>query len=246
MLSLALVGGGAGGPLSARVYELRTYTTEPGRLDALMTRFHDHTPRIFEKHGMENVLYTVPMEEKDGAGNTLVYFLAHESREAATASWQAFRDDPEWKAVAAASQVDGKIVSKVESVFLTATAYSPVMTAPQAAAAGVVFELRTYTTAEGKLPALDARFAGGEIDLFEKQGMKRVGFFHPLEEKDGSGRTLIYVMAHQSRDAATASWQGFRTDPAWVAMKTETEANGKLTEKVVAVFLAPTDFSPAR
>lgn len=107
-----------------RVFELRTYTTLPGRLDALHARFADHTMRLFEKHGMTNIGY-FSLQDEPLAKNTLIYILAHDSREAATASWQAFVADPEWQAVSEASQRDGKIVEKLESVFLDATDYSP-------------------------------------------------------------------------------------------------------------------------
>ncbi len=108
----------------ARVFELRTYTAPPGKLGELHARFRNHTLRIFEKHGMTNVVYLAPMDAP-AADNQLVYLLAHQSREAAKASWDAFRNDPEWKKVASESQVNGTIVSKVDSVFLTATDYSP-------------------------------------------------------------------------------------------------------------------------
>lgn len=103
------------------VYELRTYTTAEGRLPALHKRFKDHTLKIFEKHGMKNIIYWVP-EDKE---NTLVYVIAHKSRKAADASWDAFRNDPDWKKAFADSRKDGKIVTKVERQFLKATDYSP-------------------------------------------------------------------------------------------------------------------------
>lgn len=103
------------------VYELRTYTTAEGRLPALHSRFRDHTMKIFEKHGMKNIIYWVP-EDKE---NTLVYVIAHKSLEAADASWAAFRKDPEWQRVFKASREDGSIVTKVQKQFLTATDYSP-------------------------------------------------------------------------------------------------------------------------
>ena len=108
-----------------RVFELRTYTTLPGRLDALHTRFRDHTTRLFEKHGMTNVGYFSPQDEPLAA-NTLIYVLAHDNRDAAAASWQAFIDDPEWKMVSEESQRDGRIIEKLESVFMDPTDYSPV------------------------------------------------------------------------------------------------------------------------
>lgn len=105
----------------AMVYELRTYTTLEGRLDALNARFRDHTVKLFEKHGMKNVVYLTPIDKP----NTLVYLLAHKSKEAADKSFAAFRADPAWTLAREASEKDGKIVEKVESVFLNPTDYSP-------------------------------------------------------------------------------------------------------------------------
>ena len=108
-----------------RIFEMRTYTAHPGRLDALNARFRDHTTRIFEKHGMTNVGYWTP-QEAPLAENTLVYILAHDSREAGQASWDAFRADPEWAQVAEESQRDGRIVQNVDVLWLEATDYSKI------------------------------------------------------------------------------------------------------------------------
>lgn len=111
---------------AGNVYELRTYTTEEGRLPALHARFKDHTLKLFEKHGMKNVVYFTPID-KDGkpVGNKLVYLLAHKSLEVRTASFGAFGKDPEWIAARNASEKDGKIVAKVDYEFFTPTDYSP-------------------------------------------------------------------------------------------------------------------------
>ena len=110
---------------SGRVFELRTYTTNPDKLGALNTRFRDHTLRLFEKHGMQNVGYWVPSDEPKSA-NTLIYIIAHKSREAAKQSWSAFGKDPEWQKVAKESEAAGRILEKApESVFMQATDYSP-------------------------------------------------------------------------------------------------------------------------
>ena len=79
----------------SRVFEMRTYHTHDGKLDALHARFRDHTVGLFEKHGMTNIAYWVP---KDGDGNTLVYLLAYPSREERGRMWKAFLNDPDWKA----------------------------------------------------------------------------------------------------------------------------------------------------
>ena len=109
---------------SNEVFELRTYTTYPGRLDALNARFRNHTTRIFERHGIKNIGYWVPQDAKDHADNTLIYIISHPSRDAAAENWQSFRDDPEWTKAAEESQRDGRIVANVESVFMDPTDYS--------------------------------------------------------------------------------------------------------------------------
>lgn len=130
---LTLVAGFAAGAITqgtlaaqpqARVFELRTYTAPEGKLGELHKRFRDHTLRIFEKHGMTNVVYLAPLDAP-ASENQLVYLLAHKSREAAKESWSAFANDPEWKKVASESQANGRILTKVDSMFLTATDYSP-------------------------------------------------------------------------------------------------------------------------
>jgi len=128
-LALALTGGVLLAAVPAqsaeRFFELRIYTTAPGRLDALNKRFREHTNRLFEKHGMELVGYWTPVEGPESE-NTLIYILAYPSREARDAAWQAFRDDPEWQKAREESERDGKIVEKVESKVLTPTDYSPI------------------------------------------------------------------------------------------------------------------------
>jgi hypothetical protein len=109
---------------SSTVYELRVYHTYEGKLDDLLHRFREHTMQLFEKHGIKNVAYWTPTDDPL-KGKTLFYIIAHPSREAATANWQAFRDDPEWISVRNKSEANGKIVEKVDSTFLTLTDFSP-------------------------------------------------------------------------------------------------------------------------
>ena len=106
------------------VYELRTYTTLEGRLPNLHARFKNHTMKLFEKHGMKNVMYWTPTDEKT-ANNTLIYVIWHASPEAAKKSWDGFRADPDWHKARDESEKDGKIVAKVEAVYMKATDYSP-------------------------------------------------------------------------------------------------------------------------
>jgi hypothetical protein len=113
---------GPGG--GSMVYELRIYHTYEGKLDDLLTRFREHTMRIFEKHNMKNIAYWTPTDDPL-KGKTLIYVLAHPSRDAATANWKAFVEDPEWISVRDKSEANGKIVEKVDSTFMTLTDFSP-------------------------------------------------------------------------------------------------------------------------
>jgi hypothetical protein len=108
-----------------RFFEMRTYVAAPGKLDALNARFRTHTNKLFVKHGMELVGYWTPA---DGAAaqNTLIYILAYPSKEAREKAWKEFQEDAEWKRVRAESEADGKLVEKVESVFMKPTDYSPI------------------------------------------------------------------------------------------------------------------------
>jgi hypothetical protein len=110
--------------VDTRVFELRTYTAAPGKMEALHARFRNHTCKLFEKHAMTLVGFWVPSKSKGGE-QKLIYVLAFPSMEAAEKSWKAFREDPAWKAARAASEKDGKLVANVESVFLHPTDYSP-------------------------------------------------------------------------------------------------------------------------
>ena len=108
-----------------KVYELRTYTAAPGKLGDLESRFRDHTVRLFERHGMKNIGYWVPTDAPQSE-NTLIYVLEFPSRDAARASWDAFRTDPDWVEARAASEVNGRLATGVESVYMQATDYSPI------------------------------------------------------------------------------------------------------------------------
>jgi hypothetical protein len=109
---------------STTVYELRVYHAAPGKLGELLARFRDHTAKLFEKHGMKNIAYWTPVDELE-RGNMLVYILQHPSREAATANWKSFQDDPEWKRVKEESEANGKLAEKIDSTFMALTDFSP-------------------------------------------------------------------------------------------------------------------------
>ncbi len=229
-----------------RVYEMRTYYANEGKLDALLTRFRDHTVDLFEKHGMTNVGYFVPANNQD---NTLVYFLSYPNREARGKAWKGFMADPDWKAAYAASTKNGKLVAKVDKLFLQTTDYSPKLKI-KTSKKPRFFELRTYTAAEGKLGYLDYRFKQDTIDIFANNGMTNVAYWHPMADQEGHGNTLIYLLAYDSEEGRAEAWDGFRADPDWkaaVARSNERAGGGLLVKKgVQSTLLHSTDFSDMR
>ncbi|MEO6786159.1 MAG: NIPSNAP family protein [Chthoniobacteraceae bacterium] len=231
-----------------RVFEMRTYSAAPGKLDDLLARFRNHAVKLFEKHGITNIGYWVPIENTD---NKLVYVIAfpnREAREGADGSWKAFAKDPKWQSVQKASEANGKLVTKVESVFLSATDFSPAI--QPSVAAPRIFELRTYTATPGNLGRLLSRFRDHTVALFTKHGMTNVFYWTPMTDQKNADHTLVYMLAHKDADAAKASFAAFRADPAWVAAKkaSEKEGGGSLTvpDGVKSEFLKATDFSPTR
>ena len=224
-----------------RFYEMRVYYAAPGKLEALQARFRDHTIKLFENHGMENIGYWVPV---DNADNKLIYILAYPNREAREKSWKAFMADPDWQKAAKASEVNGRLVAKGESIFLNPTDYSPVIQ-PKAGSPERLFELRTYTAAPDKLGDLNKRFRDHTVKLFAKHGISNVGYWVPADKDKGADNTLIYIVAHKDKSAADQSWSTFRADSAWTSSKTASEVNGPLTAPngVKSVYMKPTDYS---
>ena len=228
-----------------RVYEMRVYYAADGKLDALNARFRNHTLKLFEKHGITNIGYWMPIDNPE---RMLVYFLAYPSREARDQSWKAFMADPDWQAAYKASEVDGKLVSKVESKFFQATDYSPAIGPSNASPR--VFELRTYTASPGNLAALQARFRDHTVKLFNKHGMTNIGYWTLMSDQKGADETLVYILAHKSQEAAKAGFAEFGKDPEWQAARkaSEEKAGGSLTTKggVQSLFMQATDYSPIR
>lgn len=224
-----------------RYFELRIYYCHPGKLNTLIERFTNHTTRIFEKHGMTNIGYWLPVNNADSA---LYYVLAYPSKEARDASWKAFGADPEWKQVAAKSEENGKILTKITSVFMTAAAISPIIKASRQGA-DRTFELRTYTCLPGKLPALLTRFKDHTLKLFEKHGMTNVAYWTTVE-KDSTQPKLVYILAHRSEEAGKKSFETFRADPVWIAARDASEKDGKIVEKIESIIMKPLPFSAIR
>jgi|SRR5581483_7526556 len=119
---------------------------------------------------------------------------------------------------------------------------SLLLTTVMAQPKGKVFELRTYTAAEGKLDALQARFRDHTMRIFKKHHMTNVGYWVPVDKPN----TLIYIISHPSMEAARENWAAFRNDPEWQKVQKESEANGKLTTHIESVYMEATDYSPMK
>jgi hypothetical protein len=221
---------------------------------------------------MESIGYWLPA---DSSQNTLYYILAYPSRVARDSAWNAFHADPEWIEIARKSEESGKIVEKVTSIFMNLSDISPALkpsrakatgsaatnpsgaapnstnptnnaaTATHGAAPNRTFELRTYYCPPGKLPNLLARFRDHTIKLFRQHGMESIAYWTTIDSA-GTQPHLVYMLAHPSKDAATANWAAFRSDPAWVSAKADSEKDGPIVEKTESIFLNPLPFSAIR
>jgi len=232
-----------------RLYEMRVYYAAEGKLEALHARFRNHTMKLFAKHGMENLLYSVPVG--DNPERKLVYFLSYPDRPARDASWKAFSQDPAWQTAQGESERDGRLVAKAVETFLLPTDYSPAALVATADAAPRVFELRTYIATPGNLPALNSRFRDHTVRLFAKHGMTNLIYWNLAPGQAGADSMLVYLLSHSSTEAAGNSFESFRKDPDWLQARaaSEKQAGGSLTvadKGVVSEFLVPTDYSPLK
>ena len=227
-----------------RVYELRTYHANPGKLDALLARFRDHTVELFKKHGMTNVAYWVPEKNEE---QILIYLMAYPDRKKRDEMWKAFANDPDWKSAYAASTKNGKLITKVDQVFMKPTEWSPAFEIEKQNP-DRLFELRQYTTNPGKLPNIHARFRDHTIELFKTHGMTNLTYFRLLPDQDGTDNTLIYFLAHKNGESRKQSFSDFSKDPKWKSARKASELDGKILIKggVKSILMKPTDFSPTK
>jgi len=231
-----------------RLYEMRVVEAAPGRLDALLSRCRDQETTLLARHGIGVLGVFVPTG--DNPGRKIVSVLAHPGREARDAAWKSLHEDPAWRTLLAESEKDGPLIANATATLLRTTDYSPAYDAARAARPRVV-ELRTYRATPGNLAALNARFRDHTVKLFETHGMTNLIYWNLPPDEPGADRMLVYLLAHDSEEAAKKSFGGFRQDPAWVAARTasETRAGGSLTEKeggVRSEFLVSVDgISPA-
>lgn len=235
----------------SKLYELRFYVTNPGKLPDLHARFRDHTMGLFEKHGMENIIYwTVSEGDKiDGedAANMLVYIVAHKDEAAKDASWQAFREDPQWKEVAKKSEEKGKILAKPpRAIFMKDVSFSPADETPGAKTdtPARLWELRQYNDGPERVPSTVDRFGSGEKEIFTKNGMQTVKFWTATDNI-----AFIYLLAHKDKPTAETSWKGFMGEfKAFMQKYRESHPNlpGGRGNGHEVRYLIPTDYSPLK
>jgi len=224
-----------------RFYELRIYYCHPGRLDALVDRFTNHTTALFEKHGMENVGYWLPTSNTE---NALYYVLAYPSKDAREASWKAFNSDSVWQKARNKSEESGKIVAKVTSIFMDPASISPRIK-PSTVSKERTFELRTYYIMPGRKEELIKRFRDHSLKLLAKQGIEHIAYWTTVDTT-GAQAKLIYMLAFPSEESGKKSWEAFRQDPEWIKAKAASEKDHQIVEKVESVFLKPLAFSKIR
>ena len=268
---LSVVTSGNAADKENKLFEMRVYYAAKGKLDALNARFRDHTLKLFEKHGITNVGYWVPVENPD---ERLVYVISHKDKAAADQSWKDFIADPVWKKAHAESEKDGKLVAKIERFWMSATDYSHATKSEKSDGKGV-YELRMYIATPHNLEHLNARFRDHTVKLFEKHGMSNVAYWNlaaadkttcgqvitamspagtpavDVDEKSpATPLALIYVLHHDSTDAAKKSFDTFRMDADWVKARdaSEKKAGGSLTAKngVKSLMMKATDYSPLK
>ncbi|GAA0879122.1 hypothetical protein GCM10009119_20900 [Algoriphagus jejuensis] len=223
----------------SKYFEIRKYYAHPDKLPDLLKRFEDHTLKLFEKAGMENIVYFVPDENTD---NSMTYILGYPSAEARDTMWASFMNDPEWKKAYEASHANGPLVAKVESTFMV---LAPELNDTPIPTGSGIFQMRTYHCFPDKIENIQARFRDHTRDLFKKQGLKNYPYWLTVE-KDGSQPKLVYLLGHDSEDAFNAAFERFRADPDWIKARDASEESGKIVEKVDAVFFKTLPFSPMK
>ena len=225
--------------ITSSYFEMRTYTVHDGKMPDLIQRFQNHTRALFTKHGIENVAYLLSEEEPD---KQLTFIIGYPSASERDIRWNNFANDPEWKAVAAASEANGKIVQKVDQVFMV---WAKDLNSAKTPKPSGIFQLRTYHLLPGKLDAIQTRFRDHTQALFEKQGLSNYPYWITVE-KEGLQSKLVYFLGHQNKEEFNAAFDRFRVDPEWIRVRDASEIPGKIVEKVDTKFYVSLPFSPMK
>ncbi len=225
--------------MKSTYFEIRKYYANEGKLQDLINRFQNHTLKLFEKAGMENIAYFLPVDNTD---NSMTYILGYPDEASRDKMWQSFMNDPEWKKAYEASHVNGPLVKSVEQTFMVLAPH--LNDTPKPMPSGVI-QMRTYHLFEGKVPNIQARFRDHTQALFAKQDLRNYPYWMTVE-KDGTQPKLVYLLGAKDQASFDAGFQAFVKDPAWLKARDESEASGKIVEKVDAVMFKTLPFSPLK
>lgn len=225
--------------ISSAYFEMRTYTVHEGKMPDLIQRFQNHTRALFTKHGIENVAYFLSEEQPE---KQLTFILGYPSAVERDIRWNNFANDPEWKAVATASEANGRIVQKVDQVFMVWAKGLNFAKPPRPSG---IFQLRTYHLLPGRLDAIQSRFRDHTQALFEKQGLSNYPYWITVE-KEGVQSKLVYLIGHQSKEEFNAAFGRFVADPEWIKVRDASEVSGKIVEKIDALFFTSLTFNPMK
>ena len=215
------------------IYEARTYTAVPGKLQAINDRFANHTVGFFNQYEIGMMGFWTDVI---GISNQLTYILTFDNMGEREKKFGAFGADPKWQEVRAETEVDGPLVAQVNNTFMQPTAYSP-----EPHLTSKLQELRVYDAVPGKLPALNNRFADHTMGLFEKHGMDNVAYW---TEVVGTSNRLVYMLGHESLAAREKSFDAFASDPQWQKARAESEKDGPLVGTTTHRILKLTPYSP--
>lgn len=225
--------------IKSTYFEMRTYTTNEGKRPDLIKRFQDHTLRLFEKNGIENIAYFIPTDEAD---QSLTFILGYPSEESRDELWDKFANDPQWQEAYKASEANGPLVKKVDQVFMV---FANGLNDTPKPSPSDIFQLRTYHCLPGRIENIQTRFRDHTRALFEKQGLKNYPYWITVE-KDGTQPKLVYLLGHSDQAAYDAAFKSFIADPEWIKARDASEASGKIVEKVDSKFLKALPFSPMK
>jgi hypothetical protein len=225
-----------------KYFEMRKYTIHEGKMDDLISRFENHTLKLFEKHGIENIAYFLPTEDEP---KFLLFILAYPDKESRNSLWNSFANDPEWKKVHQASEANGPLVANVDQTFMTLSGELSPKIVKDLSKGEKIFELRKYYMFEGRVENIHARFRDHTRELFQNHGMTNVMYWY-TEEPNGEQSKLVYLLAHQSEHAAKESFSQFGKDPKWVKVRDDSEKDGKIVEKIDSFYLRSLPFSPLK
>jgi hypothetical protein len=225
--------------IKSNYFEMRTYTAAEGKMPDLIARFQNHTLKIFKKNGIENVAYFISEENPE---KTLTFIIGYPDQASRDVLWNKFANSEKWQTVFKASEANGPLVQKVDQVFMV---WANNLNDHKKPKKSEIFQLRTYHCFPGKIENIQTRFRDHTRDLFEKQGLKNYPYWITVE-KDGSQPKLVYLLGHDSKEAFNAAFDRFRVDPEWVKARDESEAPGKIVEKVESVFYKALPFSPMK